>query len=74
MKEYGFIRIATAVPELLVANVDENTNRIIKMIKDAHAEKVSIVAFPELSLTGYTCADLFDQRLLLEESKKAISN
>ena len=67
MKEYGFIRIGTITPKLKVADVEFNTNELIKEIKNATTNKVSIVLTPELSLTGYTCADLFQQNILLEE-------
>ena len=67
-KKYGYVRVAAAVPELKVANVKFNTEEIIKEIKLLNQEGVQIVVFPELSITGYTCADLFSQDVLLTEA------
>ena len=74
MKEFGFIRVAAAVPEVTVANINENTKRIIEMIAEADSKNAAIVAFPEMCLTGYTCADLFHQKILLCESQKALGD
>lgn len=60
----GFIKIACATPDLKVADCDYNTDKIIEMIKEAHSKGVKIVCFPELSITGYTCEDLFFQSAL----------
>ena len=60
----GFVKIACATPELRVADCDYNTDKIIDMIKDAYSAGVKIVCFPELSITGYTCGDLFFQSAL----------
>lgn len=62
---YGFIRVAAAVPELKVAECSYNADKIIEMIKKADDSGVQIIVFPELSLTAYTCGDLFRQQLLL---------
>ena len=67
-KKYGYIRVAACVPELKVANVSFNTEEIIKEIGFLDKEGVQIVTFPELCLTGYTCADLFSQDILIEQS------
>jgi len=66
----GFIKIACATPELKVADCDYNADKIIELIKKAYSEDVKIVCFPELSLTGYTCGDLFLQNALLESVKE----
>lgn len=71
-KKYGYVRVAASVPELKVANVDFNTKEVIKEIKTLYKEGVQIVTFPELCLTGYTCADLFSQDILITKSKEAI--
>ncbi len=68
MKEYGFIRVGAAVPELSVANPKFNVERIIEMIEEATKKEIGILVFPELSITGYTCADLFMQDRLLNEA------
>ena len=66
-KDYGYIRVAAAVPEIKVGNVTFNTKEIIKLVKHASKEGVKIILFPELSLTGYTCGDLFFQDTLMEQ-------
>lgn len=71
-KKYGYVRVAASVPELKVANVEFNTKEVIKEIKALDKEGVQIVTFPELCLTGYTCADLFSQDILITKSKEAI--
>lgn len=72
MKKYGFIRVSSISPKLKLANVIFNKEEIIKQIKIKEKEDVSIILFPELSLTGYTCNDLFFQDKLLEEVEKAL--
>lgn len=71
-KSYGYVRVAASVPELKVASVEFNTKEVIKEIKALNKEGVQIVTFPELCLTGYTCADLFSQDILITKSKEAI--
>lgn len=64
---FDFIRLACAVPDVEVGNTEFNTQEIIKYIdinKDA-----DIIVFPELSVTGYTCADLFFQKTLIDGAK-----
>ena len=68
----GFIRVAAATPDIKVADCDYNADRIIELIKQAAAEDVSIVVFPELCITGYTCGDLFLQKVLLDGAKNAL--
>lgn len=65
----GFIKISCATPNLKVADCDYNADIIIEMINDAHSKGVKIICFPELSLTGYTCGDLFLQSTLLNSVK-----
>lgn len=71
-KKYGYIRVAASVPEIKVANIDFNVKEIIKVIKDLDKKGVQIVTFPELCLSGYTCADLFSQDLMIDKSMKAL--
>ncbi|HEX9061061.1 MAG TPA: nitrilase-related carbon-nitrogen hydrolase, partial [Clostridia bacterium] len=70
--EYGFVRVGAAVPPLKVANCSYNTDMIIDLIDKASSEGVQILVFPELSITGYTCGDLFQQRVLLSETLKQL--
>lgn len=65
---YGFIKVAAAVPEVRVADCCFNTERIGQLIVRAAEAGVQIVCFPELSVTGYTCGDLFHQEILLDEA------
>ena len=71
-KKYGYVRVAASVPELKVANVEFNTNEVISEIKKLDKEGVQIVTFPELCLTGYTCADLFSQDILIDKYMEAL--
>lgn len=61
---FGFYRLAAAVPELRIADVPFNLAEIQKLVKEAENRKVALATFPELALTGYTCADLFHQTQL----------
>ena len=75
MNNYGFIRVAAAVPTVKVADTKFNTEEICRLASEAFDKEVSLVVFPELSLTGSTCGDLFRQSLLLkgaEDGVKAI--
>lgn len=72
MKNYGFIRAAAAVPAVKVADTKHNTAEICRLAQEAFDNGASIVAFPELSVTGYTCADLFGQELLLREAEEGV--
>ncbi len=61
-----YIRIACAVPKVAVADVAENTRHICDKIAEADKAGCDLVVFPELAVTGYTCADLFFQKTLLD--------
>ena len=65
---YGFLRVAATTPELRVANCKFNSSEIIRLIEEAEKANVRMLVFPELSLTGYTCGDLFLQETLLKSS------
>ncbi|MBO4927721.1 MAG: NAD(+) synthase [Clostridiales bacterium] len=64
------IAVAACVPSLKVGDVRGNTKTIINLIGEQKA--CGVIVFPELSVTGYTCADLFESDLLLEASEKAL--
>ena len=68
----GLVRVGAAVPSLALGNVKENMKRHLAMMREAKEKYVSIVTFPELSLTGYTCGDLFFQRRLLDDVTDAL--
>ena len=76
MKDYGFIRVAAANLHTRPADTGFNTARIKDMISEAHDKGASLIAFPELSVCGYSCGDLFTQNILLrkcEEETAAIA-
>lgn len=70
--EFGFIRVAAATPRVKVADVDANVEEICRMAEVAENEQVSILAFPELSVTGYSCGDLFAQELLVSKAEEGV--
>ena len=72
MKNYGFIRTAAAVPAVRVADVTYNVAEICRLAGEAFEKEVSLVVFPELSLTGYSCEDLFFQSLLVKGAEDGI--
>ena len=72
IKKYGFVRVGSVVPQMKVADVDFNTEEIIKQIQNAEENKIQILSFPELCITGYTCQDLFNQDVLLNKCEEAI--
>jgi len=68
LKKYGFVRVGAVTPELKVADTEFNSKEIIKQIEIAESNRIQILCFPELSITGYSCADLFYQDILIENS------
>lgn len=72
MKNYGFIRTAAAVPSVKVADVIYNAAEICRLAGEAFEKEVSLVAFPELSLTGYSCGDLFGLSLLVKGAEDGV--
>lgn len=70
----GFVRVAAAVPMLRVADCKQNAQVIKEQIDEAINEGVEIVCFPELSITGYTCADLFFTQQLQRDALDALKD
>lgn len=70
--EYGYIKVASAVPLVSVADCNENVKNIENLIAQAEGLGVEIIVFPELCLTGYTCQDLFRQHVLLDATEVAV--
>ena len=66
----GFLRLAAVAPEVSVGNVGFNISRIKETLVGLERLEVEIAVFPELSLTGYTCADLFHQQPLLTAAER----
>ena len=68
MKENGFVRVGALVNKLSLGNTIENAKEISRQIKKAYEAGVEIIVTPELSLTGYTCGDMFLQDKLVKDS------
>lgn len=68
MKENGFVRVGALVNKLSLGNAIENAKEISRQIKKAYEAGVEIIVTPELSLTGYTCGDMFLQDKLVKDS------
>ena len=73
MNDFGFIRVAAAVPKVKVANPRENVAEICSLASEAFDNGTSLVVFPELSVTGYTCGDLFGQETLIKGAEEGIA-
>lgn len=73
MNTFGYIRVAAAMPLVHIADPENNCKEIVKLADEADKEGASLVTFPELSVSAYTCADLFGQRWLLQRCEKAVS-
>ena len=71
---YGFIKVAAAIPNVKVADCQFNASHIEDLINEADSNGVQIVCFPELSVTGYTCGDLFNSTLLISQAEEALSD
>ncbi|RHR39651.1 NAD(+) synthase [Parabacteroides sp. AF18-52] len=69
---YGFIKVAAAVPHVQVADCSYNIGQIESLIRQASEKGVQLIAFPELSVTAYTCLDLFAQQTLLKNAEQAL--
>lgn len=72
MDKFGFFRVRAHVPVVKIGDTDFNGIQIIKAVEEAENEKVECIVFPELSVTGYTCADLFHQELLIKKTEEEI--
>ena len=70
--KHGFVKVAAAVPAVKVADVMYNVQEIERLIAMADAEHVEVVVFPELSITGYSCQDLYRERLLLDKAEEGL--
>ncbi len=70
--DYGMVRVAAVVPRVNVADVDGNLEHIMESLDKAVEARAHVVVMPELCVTGYTCADLFDNELLLDAAERAL--
>ena len=69
---HGFIRVAAAIPSVKVADVHYNVEQVKSQILEAEAKGVEVIVFPELTLTGYTCQDLFTQKMMIDEAEEGV--
>ena len=72
MKNYGFIRTVAATPSVRVADTKFNTEEICSLAGKAYDVQASIVVFPEMCITGYTCGDLFRNTLLIQGAEEGV--
>jgi NAD+ synthase (glutamine-hydrolysing) len=72
MDRFGFARVSAASPEMRVGDCEFNRQKIVELIDRARSEGAEFLVFPELCITGYTCADLFRQSILLERAMDAL--
>ena len=69
---YGFVKVAAAIPKIKVGACNANAQQIIEIIRNVEKEGVEVVVFPELVLTGSTCGDLFFQQSLQNNALNAL--
>jgi NAD+ synthase (glutamine-hydrolysing) len=74
MKNFGFVRVGAGVPEVRIGDPKRNGEKISLLMDAAKKEDVQIIVFPELSITSYTCGDLFYQNALLEGALNALES
>ncbi len=74
LMHYGFVKVGSATPEIRVADVAYNTNQTLIECEKANTAGVQLLVLPELGICGYTCADLFNQPLLISACEQAIRN
>jgi NAD+ synthase (glutamine-hydrolysing) len=74
MLEHGFVRVAAAVPRVRVGDCTYNAERLLDLLAQAQRQRVHVLAFPELALTGYTCADLFQHPVLQRGALDALAH
>ena len=70
----GFFRVAAASPSVVVADTATNCCNIISLMKQADEAGADLVVFPEMCITGYTCADLFHSETLLQGASKGLED
>jgi NAD+ synthase (glutamine-hydrolysing) len=71
---FGYYRVAAAVNKTVVANPSKNAEDVLTLIKEAHTKEVSVVVFPELTLTSYTASDLLLNQTLLASQNEALKH
>jgi NAD+ synthase (glutamine-hydrolysing) len=71
--DYGYVRCSAVSPQVFIANPMKNAKKILELAKQEEKKESLIILFPELSITGYTCEDLFLSDELLQSSNKALA-
>ena len=72
--KHGFLKVASALPKIKIADASYNLNEIINIANDAHAKGVKVLIFPELCISAYTCGDLIFSPVLLDASLNALKS
>ena len=72
MRKKDVLKVAAATPRVWLADPSRNAREVIRLVGEAAEAGADIVVFPEFSVTGATCGDLFRQELLLEAAGKAV--
>lgn len=70
----GYVRVEVVTPDIKVADCIFNTEQICRQIDKAYDAQVSVIVFPEMCITGYTCNDLFLQDTLLSDAQKSLAS
>mgnify|MGYP004614459859 FL=1 len=74
MNEYGYVKVGASTLELKVSDTIYNVQTIKKQIDEAVNKNIQIISFPELSITGYTCGDLFNQDILIDKAYEGLKD
>ena len=74
MNEYGYVKVGASTLELKVSDTIYNVQMIKKQIDEAVNKNIQIISFPELSITGYACGDLFNQDILIDKSYEGLKD
>ncbi|MBO4593361.1 MAG: NAD(+) synthase [Bacteroidaceae bacterium] len=69
---YGFVKVAAAIPHVKVANCEFNTQRIQHLVSEGEQAGAEIICFPELCITAYTCQDLFNSQHLIDKAELSL--
>lgn len=70
--KYGWVKTATGVFDIKIGDVEHNVNKIKEMVNKAVAEKVDVIVFPELCITGYSCQDMFLRKYLTDDAEAGL--
>lgn len=69
---HGFIRVGSALPKCKLADCTYNKDKVIQILQQASEKQIQVLVFPELSITTYSCGDLFFQSSLLSDRKSVV--